>query len=302
MASVVQSAIIVAAAMVAAHCGGKSPAPTAPSTTPVTPAPAPIVPTPAPSVVQGSTNLTSFQFAVINFGVELAGTLTSRVDWGNAANDIDTVILRGRCTVTQILDEAPGCTETATVVIDEGDSKPSVLSSSVQSGDHTLLIFNFGPGTDSATYRLEGFVTNATGPATSPPITIPTPTPTPTPAPPSTLCVPTLLSPQNGAQLDNGRQDSKDKKTWDFDWSDCSQATEYHLYVLGPSASIPFINQTGLTQSSYRSVSCSYVADRNRNGWVWRVRAKTGGGWGDWSRFNSFDVEPVDTDAPQPCP
>ena len=286
--------IVIVVAAVTAHCGDNPPGPTAPSN--------------VPSVVQGSAQLSPFQFAVINFVVDRPGTLASRVDWSNANNDIDTAILRGRCTVSQILNEAPGCTETATIAIDETVARPSVLSPSVQGGDHTLLIFNFGPDAEAATYRLEGFVSGATSPATSPPISAPTPPPSPTPPPPptpppSTLCVPTPVSPLNGAELDNGRQDAKDAIIWDFDWSDCPQATEYHLYVSGPSAVIPLINQTGLTQSSLRSVRCgSYVADQLRFNWSWRVRAKTSGVCGDWSVFRTFNVEPVNTDPPQNCP
>jgi hypothetical protein len=221
-------------------------------------------------------------------------------------DDVDTALLRGRCTVTQILSEAPGCTETATVAIDESLTRPSMLSPSVQAGDHTLVIFNFGPGTEAATYRLEGFVSGATSPATSPPIVPPAPAPPPTPPPtppPGNLCVPSPVSPLNSAVLDNGRRDGQDAIIWDFDWSDCPQAAEYHLYVLGSSASFPLVNQTGLSQSSYRRVACgSWVADANRLNWSWRVRARTGGVWGDWSPFRTFNVEPVDTDPAQACP
>jgi hypothetical protein len=254
-----------------------------------------------PSVIQGAVQLSVFQFAVISFRVDRAGSLASRVEWSNANNDVDTAIIRGRCTVTQILDEAAGCTETATVAIDETVTRPSVLSPSVEVGDHTLIIFNFGPGTDTATYRVEGFVSGATSPSTSP--SIPTPTPAPPPPPSSsTLCVPVPLSPLNGAVLDNGRDDAKDAIVWDFDWSDCARATEYFLYVTGPSAAFPLINRGGITQSSYRHFSCgSRVAEQNRSVWSWRVRAKTDGVWGDWSPFRTFSVEPVNTDPPQPC-
>jgi hypothetical protein len=288
----VSRAVIVLLAASMTACGDDSSAPTAP-----TPPPAP-----SPSTIQGSVSLAAFQFAVINLVVDRAGTLSSRVDWASSNNDIDTAVIRGRCSVTQILSEAPGCTEAATVAIDETTTRPSVLSPSVQPGDHTLIIFNFGPGTETASYSLQGFVSGGTSPAVSPPFAPPPTTPPPTP-PPGNLCVPSLGSPPNNAVLDNGRRDANDAIIWDFDWSDCPQATEYHLYAIGPTASFPLINRTGLTQSSFRHVQCgSFVADQIRLNWSWRVRARTGGVWGDWSAFRTFNVEPVDSDPPQSCP
>jgi hypothetical protein len=76
--------------------------------------------------------------------------------------------VRGRCTVEQVVAEAAGCNEAAEVATDDSLNKPSVLSPSVQAGDHTLVIFNFGPGADTSTYRLEGSVSGATSPTTSP--------------------------------------------------------------------------------------------------------------------------------------
>ncbi len=147
-------AALAAIATLCAQCGGRSAGPTAPSN--------------APSVVQGSAQLSPFQFALINFRVDSGGTLTARIDWGNANNDIDTALLRGRCSVSQILSGASGCTETATIASDESFAKPSALSTTVQAGDHTLVVFNFGPGSDTAGYRLEGQISGGTAPAYSP--------------------------------------------------------------------------------------------------------------------------------------
>ena len=152
--------LLVTTALADTGCGGGNDA-------------SPASPSNVPSVIQGVVGLGGFQFAVVQFSVDRAGTLSSRVDWNNATNDIDTALLRGRCTVDQVLTQAPGCNEAALIAIDESSSKPSVLSPSVQSGDHTLLIFNFGPGADTSSYRLEGFVSGATNPATS----LPTPSP-----------------------------------------------------------------------------------------------------------------------------
>jgi len=109
--------------------------------------------------------------------------------------------------------------------------------------------------------------------------------------------IPELISPEEGAVLDNGRTDRLNYVVWDFDWSDCPGATAYHLYVIGATASIPVIDNAGLTQSAYHTAQLgSYVTDFNRFDWTWKVRAQVGGVWGDWSPERTFDVEPVNTD------
>ena len=112
-------------------------------------------------------SLEVFQVAVLSFSVDRAGTLSIRVDWNNANNDIDTALLRGRCTVDQVVAEASGCNEAAVIAIDDSLDKPSGLSPSVQAGDHTLVMFNWGPGADTSSYRLDGFVSGATSPTTA---------------------------------------------------------------------------------------------------------------------------------------
>jgi hypothetical protein len=124
-------------------------------------------PSSLPQIVQGTVALEVFQLAVVNFRVDRAGSLSSRVDWNNSANDIDTALVRGHCTVAQILAEVAGCNEAAAIATDDSFNKPSVLSPSVQPGDHTLVIFNFGPAADTSTYRLEGSVSGATSPTSS---------------------------------------------------------------------------------------------------------------------------------------
>jgi len=120
--------------------------------------------------------------------------------------------------------------------------------------------------------------------------------------PTEAACVPAPVSPAAGAVLDNGRLDRQDDVLWDFDWSDCPGATQYHLYVIGPTATIPLIDDNALGSSAYHhAASGSYIADPNRFGWSWRVRAKVGGQWGDWSATRSFDVEAVDSDPASAC-
>jgi ligand-binding sensor domain-containing protein len=125
-----------------------------------------------------------------------------------------------------------------------------------------------------------------------------TPTVTATATGVLTVCVPSLLSPAPGAVMDNGRRDYQDGIIWDFDWSDCPGATAYHLYVIGPTSTLPQIDRDTLTGSNYQYTPLTYITDANRIGWTWKVQAKVNNQWGAWSEIRTFDVEPVDTDGP----
>jgi hypothetical protein len=111
--------------------------------------------------------------------------------------------------------------------------------------------------------------------------------------------VPTLISPAEGAVLDNMcPYVETDWTIWDFDWSDVAGATQYHLYVIGPPpATNPRID-IYLTASAYHFQSnAGWISDNLRLGWRWKVRAMVGGVWGPWAE-RSFDVELGITDCP----
>lgn len=117
----------------------------------------------------------------------------------------------------------------------------------------------------------------------------------------SSLCVPALVAPANDAVLDNGRADTRDTIDWDFDWSDCPGATEYLLSVKNDKAIFEVILEL-VPQSSLRSVECgAYIGEQGRFNWRWRVSAKYGEFWGDWSPERVFSVESPETDPPQTC-
>jgi hypothetical protein len=108
--------------------------------------------------------------------------------------------------------------------------------------------------------------------------------------------------PRNRAKLDNGRFDKRDAEIWEFDWPDVSQASRYHLVVVhGHNGQFPVINRSDITESRFTYVcdGC-YIVNRNGFGWVWKVRAMVGDEWTEWSRERTFDVEPLNTDPPQP--
>jgi len=115
------------------------------------------------------------------------------------------------------------------------------------------------------------------------------------------LFTPTLVSPAEGAILDNGARYDPDSIDWDFDWSDRAGVTRYHLYVKHSYSPYPGIDDQNIVSSSYIDESPgSYIIDRNRYNWTWKVRAMVDGQWGEWSETRSFDVEPLDTDVPSP--
>jgi hypothetical protein len=118
------------------------------------------------------------------------------------------------------------------------------------------------------------------GPATDCPVT-------PTP--------PALVSPLQGAVLDNGCLDPQPAGSieWDFDWTDVPGATAYHLYVMGATALIPVIDRASLLTSFYHySNPGGVIPEANRYGWAWRVRALVAGTWTAWSQEWTFDVAP----------
>jgi len=118
-------------------------------------------------------------------------------------------------------------------------------------------------------------------------------------APPMAPPPPMLISPANGALMDNGCKPKADGITWDFDWSDVPGATAYHIRVFKNPA-IPLINDMSVASSSfhYASAPADHIINTNLTGWRWMVRAKVGTAWGPWSHARSFKVERLNTDCP----
>ena len=104
---------------------------------------------------------------------------------------------------------------------------------------------------------------------------------------------PTLVRPAAGAILVNGILDYSKLKVWQFNWSEVAGATKYHLYLIGPAATVSSINDPTLTSSSYPFESNGWVVDQSRLGWRWKVRALVKGIWTDWSEERTFDVAPL---------
>lgn len=96
--------------------------------------------------------------------------------------------------------------------------------------------------------------------------------------------------------MDNGCRDQSEGITWDFDWEDVPDASDYHIQVWR-NPEKPVVNDRQVRKSQYHSDSQkSHIIEVNRKGWCWRVRAKVGGRWGTWSATQCFEAEPLDTD------
>jgi hypothetical protein len=110
-----------------------------------------------------------------------------------------------------------------------------------------------------------------------------------------------LLSPRSDDALDNGLVGKSKRRIWEFAWTECPAASEYHLYVIGPHAIHPVIDASNIWISSYRWTSDDgYIAGPNLRGWKWKVRAKIHGEWGEWSKTGIFDVMPVGSTTEEP--
>ena len=108
--------------------------------------------------------------------------------------------------------------------------------------------------------------------------------------------IPQLLSPRAREVMDNGCTDRSDSIVWDFDWADIPGATEYNLYIKHKGSKYSFVD-VDTTRSSYHYVGRgSYIVNRNRFDWGWKVRAYVDGQWYDYSNTRYFNVEPVNTD------
>jgi hypothetical protein len=76
----------------------------------------------------------------------------------------------------------------------------------------------------------------------------------------------------------------------------------YELLVTKANASLPFID-TIVATTDYTDTECNaFVADVNRQGWQWRVRAKDAQGqFSDWSGWFTFQFSPCRLSDGTPC-
>jgi len=109
--------------------------------------------------------------------------------------------------------------------------------------------------------------------------------------------LPALLSPAQGALLDNGCATGSDSIVWDFDWGEVAGASVYHLYVNNGTSVFAQIDDSLIAGTSYH-YSAPATFTNTTTGWNWWVRAKVNGEYKNWSGPLGFTVEPVNTDCP----
>lgn len=120
-----------------------------------------------------------------------------------------------------------------------------------------------------------------------------------------------LLSPAPGEVLPNNNLARTKKTVWEFTWAPVPDAQLYQLLVIGKNARIPLVSV--LTGSptyrtdevyddgairlelparplSYRKDLAGYIAENNRFGWRWGVRAMVNRAWGGYGDPRTFDI------------
>ncbi|MGK0482220.1 MAG: hypothetical protein ACJAQ3_002199 [Planctomycetota bacterium] len=76
---------------------------------------------------------------------------------------------------------------------------------------------------------------------------------------------------------------------WAFDWDDVAGASEYRFEVIQEDARRPFVSLEGVLESEYLNVRSGGFLSRV-DGWSWRVAAKVGDEWTNWSDRALFRV------------
>lgn len=108
---------------------------------------------------------------------------------------------------------------------------------------------------------------------------------------------PFLYLPMNEAVMDNGCVRERNTLRWRFLWSNIANTSRYHLMVSKQGAETPFIDRNDITTNLFCYIKNGYyIAENQRFGWRWKVRAQVNGIWGEWSLERTFVVEPLDTD------
>ena len=118
----------------------------------------PTGPTLQPQRIEGTLTVGGSYLALETFSVTRAGSLTSSVDWQDASVDIDSGLVRGRCTPEQLRNESSGCGESDFLTFDNSSSaKPSMLHlAQVVPGTYTLVVVSFlNQPMQNVTYRIQ---------------------------------------------------------------------------------------------------------------------------------------------------
>lgn len=108
-----------------------------------------------------------------------------------------------------------------------------------------------------------------------------------------TACIVKLREPMNNGVLGQEYiEGEKLESNWKFTWDPCPGATKYHLFVIGPNALNPIVDNNSIKSTFFWDRSIHYGI-KVLKGWSWKVRAYLGGKWGEWSEIRTFNVNPI---------
>jgi hypothetical protein len=112
---------------------------------------------------------------------------------------------------------------------------------------------------------------------------------------------PELMSPSPMQEMDNGCMDRSNGIEWDFEWRPIDGANKYQIWVKSDGAPIAAINGKTVKGTIYRHrAPKTYIGGRRPTNWSWRVRARLGSKWTEWSAEQKFTIEPLNRDCPVP--
>ena len=112
---------------------------------------------------------------------------------------------------------------------------------------------------------------------------------------------PELVSPTPMQEMDNGCMDRSNGIEWDFEWSPVDGASKYQIWVKSDGAPIAAINGKTVKGTTYQHrAPKTYIGGRRPVDWSWRVRARVGSKWTEWSAERKFQIEPLNRDCPVP--
>ncbi len=86
--------------------------------------------------------------------------------------------------------------------------------------------------------------------------------------------IPDIITPKS--------QSRQDGPVFEFDWSDCSGATTYHVVIVDPRE-VEIDKESSASSLRYDTIPGGGVLT-----WTWKVRAYVDGKWGEWSETQSF--------------
>ena len=102
------------------------------------------------SAPAGTRDLTGTDVAFFPVTLTSAGTLDVTASWAAQANDVEFAIHQGTCTFSNL------GTTACVSLMESGKptTKGATIAKALAAGNYTMLIVNYGPGSESGTYQV----------------------------------------------------------------------------------------------------------------------------------------------------